>query len=155
MSNSSMTSWSVACQASLSMGFLRQEYWNRLPFPSPMHESEKWKLSCSIFPIQVQNPCKPTSPALQADSLPLRHNNDGMLTDHQYERTHSIAPYSASRRTAAISLFFRRKQNRLLSRMGPTKEKIPTVLITGIPQHATQIIPQRGINVPRVLKASH
>ena len=25
----------VACQASLSMGFFMQEYWSRLPFPSP------------------------------------------------------------------------------------------------------------------------
>ena len=25
----------VACQASLSIGFSRQEYWNGLPFPSP------------------------------------------------------------------------------------------------------------------------
>ena len=27
--------WTVACQASLSMGFSRQEYWSGLPFPSP------------------------------------------------------------------------------------------------------------------------
>ena len=27
--------WTVACQAPLSMGFFRQEYWSRLPFPSP------------------------------------------------------------------------------------------------------------------------
>ena len=27
--------WTVACQAPLSMEFSRQEYWNRLPFPSP------------------------------------------------------------------------------------------------------------------------
>ena len=27
--------WSVACQASLSMEFPRQEYWSGLPFPSP------------------------------------------------------------------------------------------------------------------------
>ena len=26
-----------------SLGFSRQEHWNGLPFPSPMHESEKWK----------------------------------------------------------------------------------------------------------------
>ena len=26
---------------SLSLGFSRQEQWNGLPFPSPMHESEK------------------------------------------------------------------------------------------------------------------
>ena len=29
------TSWTVACQAPLSMGFPRQEYWSGLPFPSP------------------------------------------------------------------------------------------------------------------------
>ena len=29
------TRWTVAHQAPLSMGFLRQEYWNGLPFPSP------------------------------------------------------------------------------------------------------------------------
>ena len=27
--------WTVACQAPLSMGFPRQEYWSGLPFPSP------------------------------------------------------------------------------------------------------------------------
>ena len=34
------TPWSAAYQASLSMGFSRQEHWSGLPFPSPMHESE-------------------------------------------------------------------------------------------------------------------
>ena len=29
------TPWAVACQAPLSMGFSRQEYWSELPFPSP------------------------------------------------------------------------------------------------------------------------
>ena len=29
------TPWAVAHQASLSMGFSRQEYWSRLPFPTP------------------------------------------------------------------------------------------------------------------------
>ena len=29
------TSWTVAYQAPLSMGFSRQEYWSGLPFPSP------------------------------------------------------------------------------------------------------------------------
>ena len=27
--------WTVACQAPVSMGFSRQEYWSELPFPSP------------------------------------------------------------------------------------------------------------------------
>ena len=29
------TSWAVAHQTSLSLGFSRQEYWSGLPFPSP------------------------------------------------------------------------------------------------------------------------
>ena len=35
-------------QGSLSLGFSRQEHWSGLPFPSPMHESEKWKWSRSV-----------------------------------------------------------------------------------------------------------
>ena len=31
-----------------SLGFSRQERWSGLPFPSPMHESEKWKWSRSV-----------------------------------------------------------------------------------------------------------
>ena len=50
-----MTLWTVACQAPLSMGFSRQEHWSGLPFPSPMHESEKWKWSRSV----VSNPQRP------------------------------------------------------------------------------------------------
>ena len=30
-----VTLWTVACRASLSMGFSRQEYWSRLPCPPP------------------------------------------------------------------------------------------------------------------------
>ena len=30
----SVSPWTVACQAFLSMGFPRQEYWSGLPFPS-------------------------------------------------------------------------------------------------------------------------
>ena len=50
------TPWTVACQAPLSMGFSRQEYWSRLPFPPP-----------GYLPYPG---IKPGSPALQADSLP-------------------------------------------------------------------------------------
>ena len=35
MFNSCAPPWTVACQAPLSMGFPRQEYWSGLPFPSP------------------------------------------------------------------------------------------------------------------------
>ena len=39
------TPWTAAHQALLSLGFSRQEHWSGLPFPSPRHESEKWKRS--------------------------------------------------------------------------------------------------------------
>ena len=59
MSNSFVTPWTVACQAPLSMGFPRQEYWTGLPFPSPG---------------DLPNPgIKPTFPASQVDSLSLSH----------------------------------------------------------------------------------
>ena len=35
------TPWTAAHQASPSLGFSRQEHWSGLPFPSPVHESEK------------------------------------------------------------------------------------------------------------------
>ena len=35
----------AAHQVPLYPGFSRQERWSGLPFPSPMHESEKWKWS--------------------------------------------------------------------------------------------------------------
>ena len=35
-------------QAPRSLGLSRQEHWSGLPFPSPLHESEKWKWSHSV-----------------------------------------------------------------------------------------------------------
>ena len=45
----------AAHQAPPSLGFSRQEHWSGLPFPAPMHESEKWKWSCSV----VSNSSRP------------------------------------------------------------------------------------------------
>ena len=48
-----VTSWTVVCQAPLSMRFSRQGYWSGLPFPSPG---------------DLPNPgIEPGSPSLQAD----------------------------------------------------------------------------------------
>ena len=38
----SVTPWTVAYQAPLSMDFSRQEYWSELPFPSPRYLSHPW-----------------------------------------------------------------------------------------------------------------
>ena len=50
------TPWTVACQAPLSKGFSRREYWSGLPFPSPEDLPDSG--------------IEPRYPALQADSLP-------------------------------------------------------------------------------------
>ena len=42
------TPQTAAHQTPPSLGFSRQEYWGELPFPSPMHESEKSKWSRSV-----------------------------------------------------------------------------------------------------------
>ena len=42
------TPYTAVHQAPPSLGFSRQEHWSVLPFPSPMHESEKWKWSRSV-----------------------------------------------------------------------------------------------------------
>ena len=42
------TQWMAAHQVPPSLRFSRQEHWSGLPFPSPMHESEKWKGSHSV-----------------------------------------------------------------------------------------------------------
>ena len=49
------TPQTAAHQGPLSLGFSRQEHCSGLPFPSPVHESEKWKWSCSV----VSNSLRP------------------------------------------------------------------------------------------------
>ena len=48
------TPQTAAHQAPLSLGFSRQERQSGLPFPSPMHESEKWKWSHSVMSDSLQ-----------------------------------------------------------------------------------------------------
>ena len=52
----------AAHQVPPSLGLSRQEHWSGLPFPSPMHESEKWKWSRSVVPT-LSDPmdCNPPS----------------------------------------------------------------------------------------------
>ena len=50
-----VTPQTAAHQAPPSLRFSRQEHWSGLPFPSPMHESEKWKWSRSV----VSDPQRP------------------------------------------------------------------------------------------------
>ena len=43
------TPWTAVHQAPLFREFFRQEYWNGLPFPSPMHVHAKSLQSCPIL----------------------------------------------------------------------------------------------------------
>ena len=56
----------AAHQAPPPMGFSRQEHRSGFPFPSPMHESEKWKWSHSVVSDSSQphglQPTRPLQP---------------------------------------------------------------------------------------------
>ena len=43
------TPQTAAHQTPLSLGFARQEHWSVLPFPSPMHENENWKVKMKLL----------------------------------------------------------------------------------------------------------
>ena len=59
------TLWTVVLWTPLSMGFSRQEYWSRLPFPPPG---------------DLPDPgAKSESPALQADSLPTEPSGNPLI----------------------------------------------------------------------------
>ena len=49
-------------QAPPSLGFSRQEHWSGLPFPSPTHESEKWKaVAQSCLTLSNLMDCSPSA----------------------------------------------------------------------------------------------
>ena len=75
------TSWTIACQAPLSMGFPREEYWSGLPLPL-----------AGDLPVPGIEPSSPVSPALQADSLPPCHQES---TPHQILLHFSVVPVTA------------------------------------------------------------
>ena len=78
-----VTLWTVAYQASLFIGFSRQEYWSGLPFPSPG---------------SLPNPgIEPRSPSLQGDSLlsePPGSSSTFLLPPNPSGLTFSSKPWS-------------------------------------------------------------
>ena len=74
------TPWTVAYQASPSMGFSRQGYWSGLPFPGLPFPS----------PGDLPDPgIEPWTPAFQADALtsePLGKQGQYQLTPQDYRR---------------------------------------------------------------------
>ena len=62
-----MTPWTVAHQASLSMGFPRQEYWSRLPLPSPGDRPP------AIEPVSPALAAVPPGNGKRGSPLPMSH----------------------------------------------------------------------------------
>ena len=67
------TQWTIACQAPLSMGFPRQEYWSGWPFPSP-EDLPNPEIE-PVYPVlaggfyTTEPPGKPSSSALNFPKL--------------------------------------------------------------------------------------
>ena len=67
-----VTLWIVACQAPLSMGFSRQEYWSRLPCPPDTRESSQLRdrtqvsrlLHWQVGSLPLVSPWTPSNPNL-------------------------------------------------------------------------------------------
>ena len=57
-----VTPWTVAHQAPLTMGFSRQEYWSRLPFPSPGNLPDPEIESLPLVPPLSQEKSNPGPP---------------------------------------------------------------------------------------------
>ena len=87
------TPWMVAHQAPLSLGFSRQEYWSRLPFPPPGHLSHPGI-----------EPKSPASANWQADSFllePLGKQRIGV-----YKKTASITPLLCAKHKHFTNIFY-------------------------------------------------
>ena len=97
-----VTSWAVACQAPLSMGFSRQEYWSGLPFPS------LGDLPDPGF--------KPRSPALQADFSFNHPSHQGSL--HDAETPHQFQGCSQRKEGLAV-VFIWLVQRRMSQSLSP------------------------------------
>ena len=69
----------VACQAPLSMGFSRQEYWSELPWPPP-----------GDLPNTGIEPLTPVAPASQADFLPLNYQGSPWVLWQLYKYSRTV-----------------------------------------------------------------
>ena len=73
-----VTSWTVALQALLSVGFPRQEYWSGFSFPPP-----------GDLPDPRIEPVSPMSPALQTDFLPAEPLGKPWIYTKRIQQAHS------------------------------------------------------------------
>ena len=94
----------AAHQAPLSLGFFRQERWSGLPFPFPMHESEKWKVKSES---EVAQSCPTLSDcmdcSLQGSSI---HGIFQARNGKGFKWNNSFSPHRDQQREDAIHSLF-------------------------------------------------
>ena len=108
-----VTPWTVAHKALLSMGFPRHEYWSGLPFPS----------AGDLPDPEV----KPTSPALQTDSLPLSYQGTPGMCFYHVEI--SVCDYSSDPTFKHRYVWLLRYRNCLFSELLVLVQDICTVCL--------------------------
>ena len=91
-----MTPGTVACQAPLSMGFPREEYWGGLPFPSPRD-----------LPNPGIETVSSVSPAWQVDYLPVSHlrNPEIFMTTSQSSFIFVFKPVLITQQLPEVLMF--------------------------------------------------
>ena len=87
-----VTLWTIACQAPLSIGFSRQEYWSGLPLPS-----------AEDLPDPGIKPTSLESPALTGRFFTTRHLGNPFL--HQHVDLFQMASESEILRWPQISIY--------------------------------------------------
>ena len=85
-----VTPWTITCQAPLSMGFPRQEFWSGLPFPSPGDlphpgiESHLLQWHLDSLPLSYQESLSQgKSDPIQANHVNLCHKAKNLLAKHR------------------------------------------------------------------------
>ena len=112
----------AAHQAPPSLGFSWQEHWSGLPFPSPRHESEKWKWSRSVVSRLLATPWTTAYQAPPSMGFSRQEYWSGLPlpSPRNTWSTRQIWPWSTE--------WGRAKANRILprERTGHSKQPLPT-----------------------------
>ena len=103
-----------------SLGFSRQEHWSGLPFPSPMHESEKWKWSRSVVSDSLQPHGLQPTRLLRPWDFPGKSTGVGC---HHLLQTQLLRPINIS----TIQIGFPRMEGRKICQL-PIHSLLPVVL---------------------------
>ena len=93
MSDSQNSIWTIACQATLPMGFSRQECWSGLPFPSP-----------GDFSYPGTEPASPVSPSLASGFFTTSTTWEALNTNESATVCVTVIPPMAGKRVRYIRL---------------------------------------------------